>query len=1285
MVDIECDFPVSGLLPKKETGVSSFLNKYPEYDGRGITIAIFDSGVDPGAAGLQITSEGKPKVIERYDCSGAGDVDTSTVVKAVDGEIQGLTQRKLKIPSNWTNPSGDFHIGIKNAYEIYPKKLVERIIKERREKLWDPEHKNAVAEVTRKLNTLNKNLEANKSQQTSRADKLYKEELEAQLDVLNHMEKKYTDLGPVYDCVVFHDGDIWRACIDTSEFGDLSSCKLLGEYSVTREFASLTPSDQLNYSINVHDDGNVLEIVGMCSGHGTHVASIAAACFPDAPEKNGIAPGAQIVSLSIGDNRLDSMETGTALARAMMRVMQGTENNQVHIINMSYGEHTHFSSSGRLGELMTEVVDKYGVVWVASAGNHGPALCTLSTPPDICTANIIGVGAYVSPEMMQAEYSLRQKLPGMPYTWSSRGPTMDGDKGITVCAPGAAITSVPCFTLRGTQLLNGTSMSAPHVTGAIALLLSGLSARKLQYSPFSVKRALENSALFVDSMDPFAQGYGLLQVEKAFEHLVNYSSTRERDVRFQVSCGLGNNKGIHIRSGIQDSPKEYTVTIEPVFADSDNVDPEKKISFQMSLALACNADWVHCPDYLELMNLGRMVSVKVDPTSLPAGVHNTCIRAYDVSCPDKGPVFRVEITVVRPLTIPKDFPKPHFSMKNVQFQPNTIKRHFILIPDEVTWAILRMQGLQADKFGRFVVHAIQLRPKLCCKTLEFHKMINISSLAEVSLGFQVKGGLVLELVIAKYWANLGDIEVNYSLELHGCRPDNNSITMHHADGIHSLELSSGIQMEEISPNIQIKNSVSILRPSDAKIVAMTSRDVFPPSRHVYQLQLTFNFHLNKQTEIMPNSSLLSDLLYESEFESQLWMLFDSNKQLLYAGDAFANKYSVKLEKGDYTIRQQVRHERRDLLEKLQELPMLLNQKLANPITVDVYGSQSQALIGGKKMTSAILPTGKYTLPLYIAPLPSDKLQKTGIGMQGQYLTGTIAFAKDEIGKKVDVYPFKYILMEPGKKNTSSSSSSKTNEKTKWEEYEEAVRDVKISWLSRLDPGEEADKLYEELCLTHQSHLPVYTAMMASLESEAHKEWPSSEKRIAPTVLHRIMSIANIVISAVDKTELLAYLGTKSDQRQDAAKIKVMMDRQKAALIDALNRYGSAMCRLYLLQDEKADEKSVSGESNTALPQETTPTTTSFTVTDIDNVWLDLIRFADPNDTKAVGHFAVWHARVHGHYCRMLKALNKLYEDKPTKELEEVIIWTMRSLGWNHSAKLLSSTLYARHPPAYRPF
>ena len=47
-----------------------------------------------------------------------------------------------------------------------------------------------------------------------------------------------------------------------------------------------------------------------------------------------MAPGAQLISVSIGDGRLGSMETGTALCRAMSHVMRA-EHYKVDLINMS--------------------------------------------------------------------------------------------------------------------------------------------------------------------------------------------------------------------------------------------------------------------------------------------------------------------------------------------------------------------------------------------------------------------------------------------------------------------------------------------------------------------------------------------------------------------------------------------------------------------------------------------------------------------------------------------------------------------------------------------------------------------------------------------------------------------------------------------------------------------------------------------------------------------------------------------------------------------------------------
>ena len=71
-------------------------------------MAVLDTGVDPGAAGLQVTSDGKPKIRDILDCTGSGDIDTSKIVKTnEDGTITGHFDTPLKLNPDWSNPSGE--------------------------------------------------------------------------------------------------------------------------------------------------------------------------------------------------------------------------------------------------------------------------------------------------------------------------------------------------------------------------------------------------------------------------------------------------------------------------------------------------------------------------------------------------------------------------------------------------------------------------------------------------------------------------------------------------------------------------------------------------------------------------------------------------------------------------------------------------------------------------------------------------------------------------------------------------------------------------------------------------------------------------------------------------------------------------------------------------------------------------------------------------------------------------------------------------------------------------
>jgi serine protease AprX len=225
-------------------------------------------------------------------------------------------------------------------------------------------------------------------------------------------------------------------------------------------------------------------------GHGTFVAAIAAGSGTASQGYyKGVAPGASILGVSVGNANMFFVLSG------LDYILSNSDRYKIKVANCSFSADTLYDANDPIN-IATRVVHDSGISVVFSAGNRGPGPDTLN--PYAVAPWVIGVAS--------------GKKNGDLSDFSSRGGFLYNQLHPTLTAPGEAIVSARSTFYQLSSLLpsgpsgsdssisssnrlfytsaSGTSFSAPHVAGTIALMLQA----NPNLTPDAIKTLLQLTA-----------------------------------------------------------------------------------------------------------------------------------------------------------------------------------------------------------------------------------------------------------------------------------------------------------------------------------------------------------------------------------------------------------------------------------------------------------------------------------------------------------------------------------------------------------------------------------------------------------------------------------------------------------------------------------------------------------------------------------------------------------------------------------------------------------------------
>jgi subtilisin family serine protease len=513
------------------------------------------------------------------------------------------------------------------------------------------------------------------------------------------------DKFPIYVTALDGDGDDQAVCfVDTDLDRSFADEKALRNYKLNYDTFTLfreKPEKQIipvTFAINIFLRKAKVVVYYDDGAHGTHVAGIAAGYrINDQDGFNGVAPGAMVIGLKIGQNAVGGVSTTESIKRAVEYAARFARERGMQVVcNLSFGVESTIEGSSDIDESIDEIMRKNPyMIFCSSAGNAGPGLSTVGTPGSATETFSVAAGLAADSARDVMGYSLEQAV---VTAFSSRGGELDKPD---IIAPGWSTSTVPRWVKKG-DYWAGTSMSSPYIAGLCAVLISDARARHpgVSIRSYDIRRALTLSAKPMSGTTPLATGYGMPDMVAAAKLLDKFVAAAKDDpvIGYDIAtpCAHGHEgeaRAAYWRSTYFPVDERQTFTINPVFAPG--TDASAKTAFVRKFALRSTDPWCRLTQkevYLRSEQSAR-VYVEYDADQLvKPGLYTAAVEGVS----DGHVAFKLMNTIVVPyrVTAENDF---SLAFKNQVARGWTPTRYFVAVPPGASAMKLKLSAPQGKE------------------------------------------------------------------------------------------------------------------------------------------------------------------------------------------------------------------------------------------------------------------------------------------------------------------------------------------------------------------------------------------------------------------------------------------------------------------------------------------------------------------------------------------------------------------------------------------------------------